>query len=87
VRNNFYAYQEDSSDADSAAWVARQALDELQDFIDEATHDPWPGTVRPPRPYAQVRGELVHLWYGVDDIGGEVVLACEPVSLAQLRSG
>ena len=25
VRDNFYAYQEDSNDADSAAWVGRQA--------------------------------------------------------------
>jgi hypothetical protein len=26
-----------------------QALDELQDFVDEASHDPWPGVRRPPR--------------------------------------
>ena len=85
VRDNFHAYQEDSSDADSAAWVARQALDGLQDFVDEATLDPWPGDVRPPRPYAQVRGEMLHLWYGGPDIGDDVVLACEPITLASLQ--
>ena len=84
VRNNFYA-QEDSSDADRIAWVGRQALDELQDVIDEATHDPWPGTLRPPRPYGQVRGERLHLWYGGPDISDDPVLACEPIPLASLR--
>src|SRR5262245_16198935 len=58
VRVNFDAH-EDESDADRIAWVGRQALDELQDFIDEATHDPWPGNVTPPRPYGQARGEML----------------------------
>ncbi len=85
VRNNFYACQEDSSDADSAAWVGRWALDELQDVVDEATHDPWPGAVRPPKPYWQVRGEMIHLWYGGTDISDDPVLACEPIPLASLQ--
>jgi len=37
---------------DRVAGMAAQALDELQDYIDEATHDPWPGTTTPPRPFA-----------------------------------
>lgn len=85
VRDNFYARQEVSSDADSAAWVGWQALDELQDVVDEATHDPWPGTVRPPKPYGQIRGEMLHLWYGGPDISDEQVLACEPIPLASLQ--
>lgn len=62
VRLNFEAHTEDASHADSAAAVAWQALDELQDFVDEARHEPWPGTGRPPRPFAEVRGEILHLW-------------------------
>jgi hypothetical protein len=85
VRDNFDASREDSSDADSAAWVGSQALDGLQDVIDEATHDPWPGTASPPKPYGQIRGEMLHLWYGGPDISDDPVLACEPIPLASLR--
>jgi hypothetical protein len=35
---------------------------------------------------AEDRIAALHLWYGAADVGGEVVLACEPISLAQLRS-
>jgi hypothetical protein len=85
LRDNFRAYQETMSDADSAVWVGRQALDELQDVVDEATHDPWPGTVSPPKPYGQIRGEMLHLWYGGPDIGDEQMLACEPIPLPSLQ--
>jgi hypothetical protein len=85
VRNNFEACQESSSDADSAAWMARWALDELQDFVDEATHDPWPGTSRPPKPHGQVRGEMLHFWYGGEDVSDEPVLVCEPIPLVSLQ--
>jgi hypothetical protein len=85
VRHNFYASQEDSSDADSAAWVGEQTLDALQDVIDEATHEPWPGTVRPPKPHGQIRGEMLHLWYGGPDTSDDPVLACEPIPLASLQ--
>ena len=64
---------------------ARQALDELQDVIDEATHDPWPGDVTPPRAFAQVRVDMLHLRYGGPDISDDAVLACEPIPLASLR--
>jgi hypothetical protein len=84
VRQNFEAY-EDKSDADRIAYVAAQALDCLQDLIDEATHDPWPGDVTPPRPYAQVRGEMLYLWYGGPDMSDDPVLACEPIPLASLQ--
>jgi hypothetical protein len=85
VRDNFEAHAEDLSHAESAAAVARGALDGLQDYVDEATHDPWPGKVRPPGPYAQVRGETLHLWYGGPGIGDDPVLACEPIPLASLQ--
>src|ERR1700757_3912112 len=35
-----------------AAHVAAQALSELQDYVDEASHEPWPGSSTPPRPFA-----------------------------------
>ena len=86
VRGNFEAHPEDASDAQSAANVARQALDELQDFVDEATRNPWPGIARPPWPFAEIRGEMLHLWYGGPDSGDEPVLACAPIPLTSVRS-
>src|ERR1700678_575721 len=43
-------------DADAIVRVAILALDQLQDYVSEATHDPWPGTSRQPRPRAQISG-------------------------------
>ena len=86
VQVNFGAHGDTAED--HLVGVAAQALDELQDFIDEATHDPWPGDRTPPRAYAQVRGSALHLWYGGPDIASDVVLVCEPIPLARLqRSG
>jgi hypothetical protein len=56
--------------------VSRQALDELQDYVDEASHGPWPGAQRPPSPHAEIRQGSLHLWFGHD---GQVDLACEPI--------
>jgi hypothetical protein len=84
VVDTFAAY-EDESHADRIVYIAERALDNLQDVIDESTHEPWPGTVRPPSPHAQIRGEMLHLWYGGPDINDEPVLACEPIALANLR--
>jgi len=84
VRDNLEALG-DTAD-ERIAGVAERALDELQDFVDEATHDPWPGRTSPPRPHAEVRGALLHLWYGESEIDGEVVLVCEPIPVAQLSS-
>ena len=61
--------------------VCVHVLDELQDYVSEATHDPWPGRTAQPAPRAELRGSELHLWY---DGGGEVVLACEPVPLTAL---
>jgi hypothetical protein len=84
VRVNF----KDSGPAasDALAAVAAKALDELQDYVDEATHDPWPGQRgTPARPYARVRGQMLYLWYGGPDPGEAAVLACEPIPIAGLR--
>ena len=56
VRENFDAHGQ--TDEERIAGVAAQALDELQDYIDEATHDPWPGERTPPRAHAQIRGQM-----------------------------
>jgi hypothetical protein len=84
VRDNLEAHGEDAEVG--ILRVAMQALDELQDYVDEATHEPWPGRKTPPKAYAQVRGAVLHLWYGGANITDEVVLACEPISLADVRT-
>jgi hypothetical protein len=71
-----------ATDADAIVRVAVLALDHLQDYVSEATHDPWPGTSSQPRPSAQVRGRMLHLWYGEPD---NVVLACRPIPLGDQR--
>lgn len=83
VRENLDAHG--ATDADRIAGVAAQALDELQDFIDEATHDPWPGDRTPPRAYAQVRDAVLHLWFGGPDISSDPVLACQPIPLTSFQ--
>lgn len=85
IRDNFEAHAEDLTDADSAAAVAWRALDELQDFIDEAIREPWPGTTTPPPPNTEIRDQTLHLWYGEPDNSSDPVLVCEPISLASLR--
>jgi hypothetical protein len=60
-----------------ACW---RALDDLEDFVDEATTEPWPaeqGT--PPRPAARIEGRVVHLWFGEAE---RPVLELEPIPLA-----
>jgi hypothetical protein len=70
-------------DADTIVRVAVLALDHLQDYVSEATHDPWPGTSSQPRPSAQIRGPVLRLWYGEHD---NFVLACQPIPLADILS-
>ena len=82
VRHNLEAYAEECPPDEGLTYVAWAALDNLQDFVDEASHDPWPGERTPPHPYAEIRDGSLHLWYGGDDSTSPVVLACEPVPLA-----
>jgi hypothetical protein len=83
VRDNFEAHGETAGER--IAGVAAQVLDELQDYVDEATHDPWPGERTPPRACAEIRDTLVHLWYGQPGTSGHVELACEPIPLASIQ--
>ena len=76
VRDNLGSYGE--TDADDLAGVAAQALDELQDYISEATHDPWPGTTAQPRPYARIGDSMLYLGYGDPDAP---ILTCAPIPL------
>jgi hypothetical protein len=83
VRDNLNGHGETVEDQVSG--VAVQVLDELQDYVDEASHQPWPGTRTPPQPFAEVRSGMLHLWYGEQDATGPVVLACEPIPLPQIQ--
>jgi hypothetical protein len=76
ARANFGVYGD--TDEDNIIGLAVQALDELQDYVSEATGEPWPGTTTQPRPHALIRDSRLLLWYG--DLGS-VVLACEPIPL------
>jgi hypothetical protein len=79
TRANFGLHGE--TDEDNIVGLAVQALDELQDYVSEATNDPWPGTTRQPHPHGEVRDSSLHLWYGEP---GSIVLACEPIPLAEI---
>jgi hypothetical protein len=76
VRANWGVYG--SSDGENIVGIAIQALDELQDYISEATHMPWPGTTRQPRPRGRIIDSYLHLWYEDRD---NVILACEPIPI------
>ena len=68
----------DETDAENLAGIAVRALDQLQDYVSEATHDPWPGTTAQPRPYARIRDRALHLGYGDP---AAPVLACPSIPL------
>lgn len=70
------------TEADHLAGLAVQALDELQDYISEATHDPWPGTTAQPRPYARIHDAMLHLGYGDPSAP---VLSCPTIPLVVLE--
>jgi hypothetical protein len=73
-----------ATDEERTVAVATGALDQLQDYVAEATTDPWPGEASMPLPFVQVRDGVLHLWYGGPDMGDPVILACEPLSLADV---
>lgn len=59
-----------------ACW---RAFDDLQDFVDETTTQPWPadhGT--PPRPAARIEDRRVIIWFGEPEAP---VLVLEPLPL------
>jgi hypothetical protein len=59
ARDNLQAHRETVEDQVTS--IAMQALDELQDYVDEASHDPWPGMRTPLRPFAETRSGILHL--------------------------
>jgi hypothetical protein len=81
VRDNFGLYGD--TDVDNIVGAATQALDVLQDYVGEATHDPWPGTRSQPSPQARIDGRTLQLWY---DDRGDVVLGCAPIRLADVST-
>jgi len=76
VRDNF-PFHGDTLE-DHIVGVSRQALDELQDYVDEASHAPWPGRTRPPEARAEIRESRLYLWFGDS---GSVFAECEPIPL------
>lgn len=67
--------------------AAAQALSELQDYVDEATHEPWPGKRTPPQAYAEIRDAVLRLWFGEAGAASGVVLGCDPIPLADIGPG
>jgi hypothetical protein len=49
------------------AEACRRALGDLQDFVAEATTEPWPGSGSMPHAGARVQDGSVLLWYGDGD--------------------
>jgi len=77
VQSNIGVYGD--TDEENAIGIGVQALDELQDYVSEATGSPWPGTSRQPVPHGQIRGSSLYLWY---DDAGSTVLSCDQIRLA-----
>jgi hypothetical protein len=69
------------SDEENIIGVGIQALDELQDYISEATHTPWPGTTSQPSPRGRILDSHLNLWYSDHD---HAILACEPIPLTDI---
>jgi hypothetical protein len=69
--------------SDDLVSVTEQILDQLQDFVSEATTDPWPGTGRQPEPHGEIRDGALHLWYGAPD---DVKLTIPPIDTAEIIS-
>jgi hypothetical protein len=80
VRTNFGVYG--PAKDENIIGVAVQALSELQDYVSEATHTPWPGTTRQPNSHGRIRDSHLELWYGDPD---NVVLSCDPIPLADVE--
>lgn len=70
----------EGTEAKRVVAAARQALDDLQDYVDEISHEPWPGPGRPPQALVELREAILYCRY-VD--GVDVVLALDPIPLAE----
>jgi hypothetical protein len=56
------------------------ALSDLQDYVDEATTEPWPGVRKPPAVHAAIRDGQLRLWFAD---GETTILECEPIDLIE----
>ena len=65
---------------EQVAWCAENALNELQDYVEERSTERWPGRTFGRAHAAVIKGTL-HLWFGDVDAP---VLECEPIDLATL---
>ncbi len=61
------------------ATAAEFALNDLQDFVDEESTEPWPGQHAPPVAHAAVRAGKLHMWFG--DEGNEDLIL-QPIDLS-----
>ena len=82
VRYNLAGAAGESDEADLVSTTV-MILDQLQDFVSEATTDPWPGTGRQPEPHGELRGGALHLWYGEP---GDIKLTVPPIDTADIIS-
>jgi hypothetical protein len=73
-----WLYQGQGEPEQLLAEACRRALDDLQDFVDEATTEPWPGSRTVPYAGTRVEDGKVLLWYGDRDAP---VLLLEPLPL------
>ena len=65
--------------AENLETAVRAALSAVQDYIAEATTEPWPGTGgRQPNPDARVEASTVSMWFGPEDAP---VLRLPPIDL------
>jgi len=69
------------SDEERLARCCEMVLSQLQDFVDEATAEPWPGGLRPPKPRAEVRDGLLRLWWEDEE---NVVVEWQPIDIRDL---
>jgi hypothetical protein len=84
VRQNFEVAP--GTMAERLVAVCVRVLDDVQDYVSEATHDPWPGRTAQPTPQSELREAELHLWYGGRH-GRQAVLSCEPIPLTELSAG
>ena len=65
--------------AENLETAVRATLSAVQDYIAEATTEPWPGTGgRQPNPDARVEASMVSMWFGPEDAP---VLRLPPIDL------
>lgn len=75
---NFFSSLAEGSIEDRASQAALFAMNDLQDYVDEESTEPWPGAHTPPPAHAVVRDGRLYMWFGEE---GDEDLALLPVEL------